>query len=806
MQQLSELIARREDWLVNRTIHYAKLHGYTPFTSTLTEAWRTAICGMSAPLIAALAEYSEPPQLTAAADYADDSITAFGIQVARRHRSRGITLGLFLGLMKYYRQSYLDLLDLGELPEADLPRYREFINRFYDRVEIGFCSEWASQNESALVHDVAEQNRALTNEKNKYLTIFESLKDPVVLLDSDGAIDNANRAAAELFGGSAVPGAGYYSADRLALLDDVLPKLVDNDGEHVLETTLGPRCFEVKSQPMLDVSEKFAGTVLIFNDVSDYKDALDQAEQANRTKSAFLAAMSHEIRTPINGIIGTATLLRDTALDARQSAYVDLVSTSGEILSSLIADILDYSKIEAGVLEVETIDFDVDALIRDVLALTVPAAQAKGLDLVAAIDPAVGGKLCGDFGKLRQILLNLVGNAVKFTEQGGVEVRVDAERLPGDEGSEWLRFAVIDSGVGISESGQTNLFNAFVQADASVARRFGGTGLGLAICRKLVSALGGEIGMHSRVNRGSTFWFRVPLVRIEHERTATIDALTDASRALDVLLVEDNEINRLVATGLLERAGHRVCAAASGRAALAALDRNVFDLVLMDLNMPDIGGLEAIRRVRTHANPAVAGVPIVVLSALVTKDDIQASLGAGADAFLGKPYRPERLEAIIGAVSGRARRDPSGARDALQPEPNAAPEQASREVDASVLASHAMELGVATTGRIVDLFGATAESSLAEAQHALRRASGEQLVRAMHRMKSSAATLGLVRLAELAAKTEAAAAAGESNAHLGMLLDVVARALPAAIAALDAAWRAVATQPADVADVDGTRF
>jgi len=222
--------------------------------------------------------------------------------------------------------------------------------------------------------------------------------------------------------------------------------------------------------------------------------------------------------------------------------------------------------------------------------------------------------------------------------------------------------------------------------------------------------------------------------------------------------------------------------------------------------MPDIGGLEAIRRVRTHANPAVAGVPIVVLSALVTKDDIQASLAAGADAFLGKPYRPERLEAIVAAVSGRARPDPSRARDAHRPEPGTAPEQASREVDSPVLASHAKELGVATTGRIVDLFGATAESNLAEAQHALRGDSGEQLVRAMHRMKSSAATLGLVRLAELAAKTEAAAAAGESHAHLGMLLDVVARALPAAIAALDAAWRAVATQPADVADVDGTRF
>jgi hypothetical protein len=177
MQQLSDLISQREDWLVDKTIAYAKMYGYTPFTSTLAEAWRASICGLSGPLIKALAHYSEPPQLVAG-EYAEESITAFGIDAARRHRSRGITLGLFLGLMKYYRQSYLDLLELGELPAERVPRYREFVNRFFDRVEIGFCSEWASQNESELVLEAREKNRALTHEKNKYLTIFRESQGP----------------------------------------------------------------------------------------------------------------------------------------------------------------------------------------------------------------------------------------------------------------------------------------------------------------------------------------------------------------------------------------------------------------------------------------------------------------------------------------------------------------------------------------------------------------------------------------------------------------------------------------------------
>jgi signal transduction histidine kinase/DNA-binding response OmpR family regulator len=783
MQRLSDLISQREDWLVDQTIGYAKRYGYTPFTSTLVEAWRASICGLSGPLIKALAHYDEAPQLMAG-DYAEESITAFGIEAARKHRSRGITLGLFMGLMKYYRQSYLDLLELGELPVAHLPRYREFVNRFFDRVEIGFCSEWASQNESELVLEAMEKNRALTHEKNKYLTIFESLKDPVVLLDMAGHIDNTNRAAAELFGGSAVPGAGYYGANHLPFLEGALATLAGEGGEHTLTTSLGPRCFEVKSQTMLDVSEQFAGTVLIFNDVTDYKHALQQAEQANRTKSAFLASMSHEIRTPINGIVGVTALLRDTPLDDKQASYVNTISTSGEILSSVIADILDYSKIEAGVLEVETIDFSIDALIGDVLRLIVPAASAKNLSLQADVAPELSIKVRGDFNKLRQILLNLVGNAVKFTERGEIHVRVERS-------GQWLSFSVNDTGIGISESGQTNLFSAFVQANRSVSRRFGGTGLGLAICRKLVTALGGEIGLQSKVDHGSNFWFKVPFIQSETPVHAQSAILGSVDPVLDLLIVEDNEINRIVARGLLERSGHQVTSVTSGSEAMALLDHHCFDLILMDLNMPGLSGVETIRLIRGHQDASVAQIPVVVVSALVTKDAVQDSMNAGANAFLGKPFRPDHLDATLRSV---LRHDTSAVDDATLAVASRRQETDSgARIDGSILALHAAELGVEMTNHIVGLFIDTAPATLEEAKNGLREGNVKHVVRAAHRMKSSASTLGLRQLAALAGSLEAAATKGLEG-RVDTLMAELAHGLPEAIAALRAAWDDVRRQ------------
>jgi signal transduction histidine kinase/HPt (histidine-containing phosphotransfer) domain-containing protein/ActR/RegA family two-component response regulator len=767
MQQLSDLISRREVWLMDQTIAYAKQYGYMPYTSTLAEAWRASICGLSGPLIKALAYYDEAPQLIAG-EYAEESITAFGIEAARRHRSRGITLGLFLGLMKYYRQSYLDLLELGELPAENLPRYREFVTRFFDRVEIGFCSEWASQNESELVLEARKKNRTLTHEKNKYLTIFESLKDPVVLLDTAGRIDNTNQAAAELFGGSSVPGAGYYGVNRLPLLEGALATLAGKSGEHVLSTSLGSRCFEVKSKTMLDVSEKFAGTVLILSDVTDYKRASQEAEQANRTKSAFLATVSHEIRTPINGIVGMTALLKDTSLNEKQASYVATIATSGEILSSLIADILDYSKIEAGVLELEYIDFSVEALINDVLTLMVPAATAKGLSLVARVEPKLPEMVSGDFNKLRQILLNLVGNAVKFTERGLIELGAEAS-------GPWLRFSVKDSGIGISESGRVNLFTAFAQADSSVSRKFGGTGLGLAICHRLVTAMGGEIGLESKVDQGSCFRFKIPLTPSKVNGRTSLSFQKPNELSLNCLVVEDDEVNRIVACGLLEKFGHHVSSVISGSLALALLETRSFDLILMDLNLPGLSGLETIRSIRANKDPSVARVPVVVVSAFVTKDAIQDSLNAGANAFLGKPYRPERLETAIRTV---LLPDISVSDKAGPPVFRQGDDKGIQsEEDEGVMTRLVSELGFELTQKIIEAFIDTAPETLEQAKLGLREGDFQLVLQAAHRMKSSASTIGFGSLADLAATLEAAASDGHKD-KIAILMAELERRVP----------------------------
>ena len=519
---------------------------------------------------------------------------------------------------------------------------------------------------------------------------------------------------------------------------------------------------------MLDVSEKFAGTVLILSDVTDYKRASQEAEQANRTKSAFLATVSHEIRTPINGIVGMTALLKDTPLNEKQASYVATIATSGEILSSLIADILDYSKIEAGVLELEYIDFSVEALINDVLTLMVPAATAKGLSLVARVEPKLPEMVSGDFNKLRQILLNLVGNAVKFTERGLIELGAEAS-------GPWLRFSVNDSGIGISESGRVNLFTAFAQADSSVSRKFGGTGLGLAICHRLVTAMGGEIGLDSKVDQGSCFRFKIPLTPSKVNGRTSLSFQKPNARSLSCLVVEDDEVNRIVACGLLEKFGHHVSSVISGSLALALLETRSFDLILMDLNLPGLSGLETIRSIRAHKDPSVARVPVVVVSAFVTKDAIQDSLNAGANAFLGKPYRPERLETTIRTVllPDISVSDKSGPPVFRQGDDKGI----QSDEDEGVMTRLVSELGFELTQKIIDAFIDTAPETLAQAKLGLREGDFQLVLQAAHRMKSSASTIGFGSLADLAASLEAAASDGHKN-RVAILMAELERWVP----------------------------
>ncbi len=793
MGRLHDLVARSEGWLTGRIIHYAKKRGYTPFTSTLEEAWRASIQGLSGPLLAALAEGRACTAVNAEADYARDPIAYYGIEAARRHRSRGITLGLFLGLMKSYRRAYLDLVASATGDEVERAAWEEVVDNFFDRMEVGFCEEWAGKPADEQMEQLRAQTRLVTNEKNKYLTIFESLDDPVILVAANGAVENMNHAAATLFATAEAPGASYYGGEHLDLsavlgFDAAAERALI--GERQLDTKLGRRWFDIRTQPMLDVSEKYLGTVVILVDVTEYRKAKEDAEAANRAKSTFLATMSHEIRTPIHGILGVAELLRQSPLDPQTHERIDAIARSGEMLSSVVADILDYSKIEAGILDLETVEFSVAAVVDDVLGLMRPLARRKpDLDLAVVLPelPTV----VGDPGKLRQILLNLVGNAVKFTHAGSVTLSVEEIAGPGDEWA--LRFIVADTGIGISPDRRAAIFEPFTQSDGSVARRYGGTGLGLAICRRLVDRFGGRMGVESREGEGSRFCFTVPFGRgaglSRPETVDTRDPVTRPARALDILVVEDNEVNALVARGLLERAGHRVHIVTGGRAAVTQAETFTFDLVLMDLRLPDLDGVETTRLIRALPDPRKAAVPIVALSAQVLRDDIQACLDAGMNDFLGKPFRADRLEAMLRRVVEVS--SPNAPHSAAPP-----PARPRGEfVDETVLAAHVEALGFDHAARILAPWRASVASIPRALTDAAARGDRREVAGIAHRLKSSSQHVGLGRLSARAASTEAAMRADEEDltAAAGDLRAALEEAAPA----LDATWtRIERAQPA----------
>jgi signal transduction histidine kinase/ActR/RegA family two-component response regulator len=374
----------------------------------------------------------------------------------------------------------------------------------------------------------------------------------------------------------------------------------------------------------------------------------EAAQEANAAKSAFLATMSHEIRTPLNGVLGMVDVLRETRLDNKQHSYLEKIHLSGTALLSLIDDILDYSRVEAGQIKLDKRDFDPRHLLQELLFVVSTQAEKKGVGLQMAIDPKVPEVLFGDAGRLRQVLLNLLGNAVKFTDSG--EVKLSLEILPEKEGGNRLRFSVSDTGIGIDEEALEHLFDRFHQADNSITRRYGGTGLGLAIVRELVTLMGGDIRVESQPGRGSRFQIDLSLptgtkLTQEEEHRAHIPL-----PALNILVVDDDGINRLVASELLTRDGHRVVAVDSGAAALSHIDKEAFDIVLMDLGMPEMDGLEATRRLRS----AGSSLPIIGLTAHVLPEQQQACRDVGMNAVIHKPVQAEKLRRLIVNILAQA--------------------------------------------------------------------------------------------------------------------------------------------------------
>ena len=378
--------------------------------------------------------------------------------------------------------------------------------------------------------------------------------------------------------------------------------------------------------------------------------AKEKAEKMSRAKGEFLANMSHEIRTPMNGVLGTLQLLEGTGLSHSQLEYVQTANKSAEALLAILNDILDLSKIEAGKLNFEIIPFDLREIVNDLVTLHSLKAEQQGVMLRCQIDDNIPDMLRGDPTRIRQILVNLVSNALKFTREGEVNIHVSA--LTRSENCIDIKIEVKDTGIGIPRHAQSSLFKAFTQADGSTTRKYGGTGLGLAIVSQLVDMMGGELGLESEEGEGANFWFVVPLEvsRLSVRKSEQV-VETPPQEALSgkILLVEDNPVNQMVAGKMLEKIGISASFAENGKQALARLQEEQYDLVLMDCQMPEMDGFEATRQMRQQKILSIrqSSMPVIAMTANVMEGDKQRCLDAGMDDYLGKPVKMDELESVI---------------------------------------------------------------------------------------------------------------------------------------------------------------
>ncbi|MFD8309208.1 response regulator [Streptomyces sp. NPDC059690] len=508
-------------------------------------------------------------------------------------------------------------------------------------------------------------------------SVIDTARDAFVSIDEDGLVIGWNQSAEKLFGFTHREAMGrpltetiiperYHAAHRAGLQrvlsggdSHVLGRQIElsavhRDG-HEIPVELAvwrlksakARCFNAFAR---DISERKQAEAALAQ-------ARDQAIAASQAKSQFVASMSHEIRTPMNGVIGLSNLLLGTELDAEQRRYAQGIEAAGTALLSLINDILDFSKLEAGKIELDEVAFSPQVLVEEVVSLVAQTPQAQGLELLSDCDPHLPVTVLGDAGRLRQILLNLASNAVKFTESGEVVVRaLAAADQPSTASGPWLRFEVADTGIGIAEADQERMFDAFSQADASTTRRYGGTGLGLAICRRLTEAMGGSIGVTSRPGEGSTFWFTVPAHTPDTPKPAAAPVRPVVLHGLRVLVVDDNDTNRLILDTQLRRWHMQPTLVAGGPQALVALHEaaaagRAFDLALLDMCMPGMDGLELARRIT--ADQSLGRVRLLMLSS-GPPQPLAELTAAGIARSLPKPVQQSQLmQALVELLAQR---------------------------------------------------------------------------------------------------------------------------------------------------------
>ena len=511
----------------------------------------------------------------------------------------------------------------------------------------------------------------ITDSEQKYRHLIDTASEAIFILDGrSAAILDANRKGEQLLGapveqftGTVLPLLCLEAKADGKIAPGEISNLIGAQRESSMRSSRGA---------LIDV--EFSGSEvhvrgdtlieIILRDITEQKNAAaelqkarDGALEASRAKSEFLANMSHEIRTPMNGIIGMQSLALSASSSEDSVSYLEAAQRSAHSLMYILNDILDISKIEAGRVEIDSAPFSLRSSINDVLQLVQPRAQEKGLQLVCTLSEVTPDALVADALRIRQVLTNLLANAVKFTDQGWIELRVDS--LPNGPDQLQLEIVVTDTGIGICPEKQRVIFESFRQADSSTTRQYGGTGLGLTIAARLVALMGGTIGVESTPGSGSAFRFTVPC-RLAAEDSAAPPPRAffiptgGAPRRLRILLAEDNPVNQKLAQRLLEKRGHNVSIAGDGCQALeAATQEEPFDLILMDVQMPTMDGLEATRAIRQLESPARNSVPIIAMTAFAMKGDRDRCLAAGMNGHLSKPIDPAELCATVEGITNR---------------------------------------------------------------------------------------------------------------------------------------------------------
>lgn len=506
---------------------------------------------------------------------------------------------------------------------------------------------------------------------------------------------------------------------------DGAPIYVSISARKVLESNGQVQYYEGS---LTDISERKAKEVA--------EQARYEAEAENEAKSMFLATMSHEIRTPMNGILGMAQLMKKGELNQEQSGQIETIYNAGQSLLSILNNILDYSKVESGQLDLENKAFWVQQVLDDTYTLFTPVAEEKTLQIVPNIDRNLP-PLMGDKRVLSQILMNLCSNALKFTHHGFI--RLSAEGTQSSEQEITLRCSVEDTGIGIPDSAHNKIFQHFTQADSSITRRYGGTGLGLAITKQIIEHLGGRIGFDSKENEGSTFWFE-----LSYPISSTIPDQQDyqqhhdQTKALDILLVEDTPINQDVTRGLLESDGHKVSIADDGFTALSMHNDHAYDLVLMDIHLPDMDGMETTRRIRKHPNKARANIKIIALTASVAQHEIESYLAAGMDGAIAKPIQYTELQEIIQHRSPRS-------------------EDRNKQItllDQKLIGQHREMLGQDSLNALLVQYDTQARQLITEIEDSLTQEKYSELNQKAHTLSGAAANFGFIAVQRLAKQIE----------------------------------------------------